>query len=98
MLLTRLSPVFPYNLLNFTYGLTRVPLGTYVLGSWIGMLPGTVMYVYAGSALKSAAEVVAGKLPPNPARDVLLGAGVVATVAVVLLAGRMAREALRQNS
>ena len=96
VLLTRLSPVFPYNLLNYTYGLTRVPLGTYVLGSWIGMLPGTVTYVYAGSALKSAAEVVAGKLPPNPARDLLLGVGVVATVVVMLLAGRMAREALRR--
>jgi len=47
--LTRLSPVFPFNLLNYFYGLTRVSLRHYVLASWIGMMPGTVMYVYLGS-------------------------------------------------
>ncbi len=45
VLLTRLSPIFPFNLLNYAYGLTRVRFGHYALGSWIGMLPGTVMYV-----------------------------------------------------
>ena len=49
VVLTRLSPVFPYTLLNYAFGLTRVKLGHYVLASWIGMAPGTVMYVYLGS-------------------------------------------------
>ena len=47
--LTRLSPVFPFNLLNYAFGLTRVSLSHYVIASWIGMMPGTVMYVYLGS-------------------------------------------------
>ena len=50
VLLTRLSPIFPFNLLNYAFGLTKVRLWQYVLASWIGMLPGTIMYVYLGSA------------------------------------------------
>lgn len=53
--LTRLSPVFPYTLLNYAFGLTRVKLGHYVLASWIGMMPGTVLYVYLGSLAGAAA-------------------------------------------
>src|SRR6059058_6055057 len=49
VLLTRLSPVFPFTLLNYAFGLTRVKLSHYVLASWLGMIPGTVMYVYLGS-------------------------------------------------
>ena len=48
VLLTRLSPIFPFNLLNYAFGITRVSLRDYVLASWIGMLPATVMYVYFG--------------------------------------------------
>src|SRR5579862_7550647 len=49
VLLTRLSPVFPFNLLNYAFGLTRVRLRDYVLASWTGTLPGTILYVYVGS-------------------------------------------------
>ncbi|MHA1158787.1 MAG: TVP38/TMEM64 family protein, partial [Alphaproteobacteria bacterium] len=47
--LTRLSPLFPFTLLNYAFGLTQVKLRDFVLASWIGMMPGTVMYVYLGS-------------------------------------------------
>ena len=47
--LTRLSPIFPFNLLNYAYGLTKVTLRDYFFASWIGMIPGTIMYVYIGS-------------------------------------------------
>jgi uncharacterized membrane protein YdjX (TVP38/TMEM64 family) len=53
--LTRLSPVFPFTLLNYAFGLTRVRLSHYVLASWIGMMPGTVMYVYLGSLVNVGA-------------------------------------------
>jgi len=56
VLLTRLSPLFPYTLLNYAFGLTRVRLGHYVLASWIGMVPGTVMYVYLGSLINVSAR------------------------------------------
>ena len=45
VLLTRLSPVFPFSLLNYAFGLTKVSFTKYILGSWLGMLPGTIMYV-----------------------------------------------------
>src|SRR2546428_1102463 len=56
VLLTRLSPVFPFTLLNYAFGLTSVALRQYVLASWIGMLPGTVMYVYIGSLARAGAQ------------------------------------------
>jgi uncharacterized membrane protein YdjX (TVP38/TMEM64 family) len=60
VLLTRLSPVFPFNLLNYAFGLTKVSFWKYALASWIGMLPGTVMYVYFGAGLRSLADVATG--------------------------------------
>jgi uncharacterized membrane protein YdjX (TVP38/TMEM64 family) len=49
--ITRLVPLFPFNLLNFGFGLTKVPFGTYVLYSWLCMLPGTLLYVVGFDAL-----------------------------------------------
>ena len=49
VLLTRLSPIFPFSLLNYGLGLTQVKLSHYVLASWAGMIPGTLLYVYLGS-------------------------------------------------
>src|SRR5207253_7088641 len=52
--LLRLSPVIPFNLSNYFYGLTAVKFWPYVLASWIGMMPGTFLYVYIGTAGKAA--------------------------------------------
>src|SRR6185369_7535913 len=60
VLLTRLSPAFPFNLLNYAYGLTRVTFRDYVLASMIGMIPGTVMFVYLGSLLTDVAQLAGG--------------------------------------
>src|SRR5713101_9125682 len=49
VLLTRLSPIFPFNLLNYAFGVTKVRLRSYFFASAIGMIPGTIMYVYIGS-------------------------------------------------
>src|SRR5262249_14167349 len=62
VLLTRLSPLFPFTLLNYAFGLTMVRFRDYVLASWIGMLPGTVMYVYLGSTVKELADVAVGNV------------------------------------
>ena len=53
--LTRLSPVFPFNLLNYAYGVTKVSLRDFFFASWIGMMPGTVLFVYIGSLAGEAA-------------------------------------------
>ena len=58
--LTRLSPIFPFNMLNYAFGLTQVSLRDYFFASWIGMMPGTVMYVYLGSLAGSTLNVVSG--------------------------------------
>ena len=66
--LTRLSPVFPFNLLNYAYGITKVSLRDYFLASWVGMVPGTLMYVYLGSLAGSLATLGrqgAAALPPS---------------------------------
>jgi len=96
VLLLRLSPVFPFNILNYTLGLTRVGLRDFVLGSWIGMLPGTVLYVYIGSLITSASELASGTRPSSGiAGHALLILGLVATVAVVVFITRIARKALK---
>jgi uncharacterized membrane protein YdjX (TVP38/TMEM64 family) len=94
VLLTRLSPVFPFNLLNYAYGLTRVRFVDYVLGSLIGMLPGTVMYVYLGSLITSITELASGKTSGGPAQQVFYFAGLAVTIAVTLYVTRVARGAL----
>lgn len=95
--LTRLSPVFPFNLLNYAFGLTRVGLRAYVLASWIGMMPGTLMYVYIGSLAGDLAAVGAGQRARTPAEWALYAVGLVATVAVTVYVTRLARGALQRR-
>ena len=94
--LLRLSPVFPFNLLNYALGLTNVRLWQYVLASWIGMLPGTLMYVYLGSALKSLADVAAGAPKGGTPQTVFFVAGLVMTVVATVVVTRVARQALSE--
>ena len=91
--LTRLSPVFPFTLLNYAFGITRVKLGHYVLASWIGMMPGTVMYVYLGSLAKAAT----GERTRTPSEWALYGVGLLATVVVTIFVTRIAKQALAKR-
>jgi len=95
--LTRLSPVFPFNMLNYAFGLTRVSLRDYVLASWIGMIPGTVMYVYLGSLAGSLAALGASESRRTPAQWALSAVGLVATVLVTVYVTRIARAALAKR-
>ncbi|MFO8013888.1 MAG: TVP38/TMEM64 family protein [Phycisphaerae bacterium] len=96
VLLTRLSPVFPFNLLNYAYGLTRVPFWKYALASWVGMLPGTLMYAYIGSGLRSLAEVTAETSERSTLEQVFFWVGLVIAVGVVVVVTRVARKALKR--
>jgi len=91
--LTRLSPLFPFNALNFAYGATRVRFGPYVLASWIAMIPGTLLYVWIGSLGRMGADAVAGSTA-GPLRLALNVAGLAATAGVTFFATRTARAAL----
>jgi uncharacterized membrane protein YdjX (TVP38/TMEM64 family) len=95
VLLTRLSPAFPFSLLNLAYGLSAVSLRDYSLGL-IGILPGTVLFCGLGALAGDVARfgsVLAGQA--DAGTWALRVVGVLATVAVVLLVGRAARRALQ---
>ncbi len=96
--LLRLSPVFPFTLLNYALGVTRVRFMDYLLAS-IGMLPGTVLYVYTGKLLGTVAAVAGGARTQHGVADwVLLGVGLLATIAVTAQVTRLARRALAEAS
>ena len=82
--LTRLVPLFPFNLLNYGFGLTNVPFVTYVFWSWLCMLPGTALYVVGIDAIKQA--MATQQVP-------WVGLGVLAVLLLVLtVIGRLARQ------
>lgn len=93
--LTRLSPIFPFNLLNYAYGVTKVSLRDYFFASWIGMLPGTVVYVYVGSI---AGDVVTlGNSPAKILQWSVRIVGLAATIAVTFYVTKIAKKALDQK-
>jgi len=96
VLLTRLSPIFPFVLLNYFLGLTAVRTGAYVLGNLLGMLPATFLFVYLGAAARDA---LAGQLNVSVGlyQQILKVVGLLATIAVVIMITRIARQALRQT-
>lgn len=97
VLLTRLSPVFPFNLLNYAYGLTGVSLKDYFFGS-VGMIPGTIMYVYIGSLAGTLATIGGESQPSNPTIQWAIRIiGFIATVAVTLYVTKVARQALDEK-
>jgi len=91
--LMRLSPVFPFTLLNYAFGLTQVKLRDYVLASWIGMMPGTILYVYLGSL----AQAATGDRARTTSEWVLYGVGLLATVIVTVFVTRLAKNALAKK-
>lgn len=99
VLLTRLSPIFPFNLLNYGLGLTRVSLKDYVLGS-IGMIPGTIMYVYIGSLAGDIATLgTVQNLTPQAqtAQWILKILGFLATVGVTVYITKIAKKTLNET-
>jgi pyruvate/2-oxoglutarate dehydrogenase complex dihydrolipoamide dehydrogenase (E3) component/uncharacterized membrane protein YdjX (TVP38/TMEM64 family) len=95
VLLTRLSPVFPFVLLNYFLGLTAVRTGAYILANLIGMLPATFLFVYIGAAARDA---IAGQMDAAASfyQQILKYVGLAATIAVVVVVTRIARKALRE--
>ena len=91
--LLRLSPVFPFSLLNYALGLTRVRFVDYAFAC-LGMLPGTTLYVYLGSLAGDAAGRGTGE--PSQLEWIFKAAGLVVTVVVTAVITRTARRALRE--
>jgi uncharacterized membrane protein YdjX (TVP38/TMEM64 family) len=97
--LLRLSPVIPFNLSNYFYGLTSVKFWPYVLASWIGMIPGTFLYVYIGTAGKAAVGAAAGGEAVKHGWQywVFLAIGLIATIIVTIWVTKIARDALQKT-
>ncbi len=94
--LLRLSPAFPFNMLNYALGLTRVSLRDYVIGH-LFMLPGTFLYVYYGRVVGTVAEIATGMQPERgPGYYTLFVVGLLATAAVTVFVTRIARNSLRE--
>ena len=98
--LTRLSPIFPFNLLNYAFGVTQVSLKDYILGSF-GIIPGTVMYVYIGSLAGNLAMINTPHQPIAPETQVwqwvMQLIGLIATVAVTVYITKVAQKTLAQS-
>lgn len=92
--LLRLSPVVPYAASNYLYGVTAIRFRPFLLSSWIGMLPGTFLYVSLGAAGRAA---LGGGGSRTPVQWAALGAGLAATAAVTLWIARLAGKELRQS-
>jgi uncharacterized membrane protein YdjX (TVP38/TMEM64 family) len=87
--ITRLVPLFPFNLLNYGFGLTSVAFRTYVVWSFVCMLPGTILYVVGSAAVAEALRE--GKVPW------LLVVVVALILGIIVVLGRQARKKLRED-
>jgi uncharacterized membrane protein YdjX (TVP38/TMEM64 family) len=98
--LLRLSPVIPFNLSNYFYGLTGVKFWPYVLASWLGMMPGTFLYVYIGTAGRAAVSVAAGGEAMKHGWQywTFLSVGLAATIAATIWVTKIARDALKEKA
>jgi uncharacterized membrane protein YdjX (TVP38/TMEM64 family) len=93
VLLTRLSPVLPFTLLNYAFALTSVKLGTFLLASLIGMTPGRLVYVWLGSLAHEGVQLDR----KSPEEWAFYGLGLVATVVLAVISARMAQTALNMK-
>ncbi len=97
--LLRLQPInLPFALLNYALGLTSVRLRDYILASWLGMLPATILYVYAGSVVRDLGSLFRGESPAVTSwQRLLFWGGLVATAGLVIVLTKLARRALEEE-
>ncbi|HYK42178.1 MAG TPA: VTT domain-containing protein [Thermoanaerobaculia bacterium] len=95
--LLRLSPLVPYALSNYFYGVTAIGFWPYLLASWIGMLPVTVLYVSLGAAGQAAVGAAAGTRVRSPWEWAALGMGLAVTALVTVWVTRLARRELAKS-
>ena len=98
VLLTRLSPMFPFVLLNYTFGVTQVSLRDYVIGC-LGTIPATLLYTYIGSLFSDVATLATGasERSRTPLEWAVYGLGLVATAIVTVYITQITRKALESR-
>jgi len=95
VLLLRLVPLIPFNVLNYALGITSQTVKATLLATLVGMLPGTALFVYLGTTMRSLADVASGNFQRGPEYWVLLGVGAASFVALVVLVTYYGRKALK---
>ena len=93
--LLRLSPLIPFNVSNYFYGVTAIGFWPYLLASFVGMLPGTLLYAYLGAI--GQAGLSGGSKSYSPLQWTFLGIGLLATIAVTIFVSRVAKNALKKT-
>jgi uncharacterized membrane protein YdjX (TVP38/TMEM64 family) len=96
VLLVRLCSLFPYDLMSYVFGLTKVSLSRYVLATWLGRLPEIVVWAYLGSNAKNLSDLVAGKIDAGIGEQILLWLGLASMLAVAVIMAEIARRALHE--
>ena len=94
--LSQLHPLFPASLLNYLYGLTRIPFHTYMLWVSIGRAPGLFLYVYLGTLGQFGMNLVRGKTHPRVVEYWLWGGAFVISALLLVLVSRMAWQAVQK--
>src|SRR5213078_2077444 len=97
ILLSQLHPLFPTSLLNYFYGITRIPFGSYMLWASIGRAPGLFLYVYAGTLGQFAVRIMQGKSYPRMIEYWIWGGAFITTALLLIVLGRMAYAAIQTS-
>jgi uncharacterized membrane protein YdjX (TVP38/TMEM64 family) len=97
ILLSQLHPLFPTSLLNYLYGLTRIPFRTYMLWVSIGRLPGLFLYVYLGTLGQFGLNLVRGKSHPRAVEYWMWGGAFVITALLLLVLSRIALRTMEKS-
>ena len=97
ILLSQLHPLFPTSLLNYFYGITRIPFRSYMLWASIGRAPGLFLYVYAGTLGQFAVRIMRGKSYPRMIEYWIWGGAFVTTALLLIVLGRMAYAAIQTS-
>ncbi|CAA2978564.1 TVP38 TMEM64 family membrane slr0305-like [Olea europaea subsp. europaea] len=96
VLLLRLVPLLPFNMLNYLLSVTPVSIGQYMLASWLGMMPITFALVYVGTTLKDLSDVTHGWGEFSKTRWALIVFGLVTSVVLIICVTRVAKAALEK--
>jgi len=98
VLLLRLCPI-PFGLANYLYGLTAIPFLPYLITTFLGAIPGLLLFSHLGSAGKAGLQALAsGNLNKGGGEIALLGLSLAATIVLVVLLPRIARRALEKRT
>lgn len=99
IVLLRLSPLVPFNLLNYVLGISRARVSAYAIATAVAMIPGILLYVYIGSLITNAAALASGERPDaGVAQRIFFWGGLVATATATVLISRLARKKLARDT